>query len=494
MKKIIFFLASFIPLISIFSEEGQAGGLPTEADYYRITTIPLPEGEVIEVSGIEILPDNQIAIASRRGDVFVGKNVWGDNPKPKWTLYARGLHEVLGISWKDGSLYATQRPEVTRITDRDGDGRADAFETVSDDWGINGDYHEYAFGTRHDKNGDIWVVLCLTGSAQADDKSPFRGWCMRVTEKGECIPTGYGIRSPGGIGFNHLGDVFYCDNQGLWNGSSSLKHLRPGGFQGNPVGNKYFALTDVLGPQPPEPVSGSRIETERKRLPDLIPPPVVIPHGKMGNSPAGIECDQTGGKFGPFENQLFISEQTHSKVNRIFLEKVNGYYQGAVFPFLEGFGSGNIVARFAPDGSMLTGGTNRGWGSRGKQPFSLQRVNWTGLVPFEVHEMRVKPDGFELTFTQPADKFTLADVSSYTMETYTYAYQKGYGSPEVDGTIPLITQAIPGENGKSVYLQVKGMVKGHVHEIKMDGVRRHDSQQPLLHQVAYYTLNEIPTP
>ena len=61
----------------------------------------------------------------------------------------------------------------------------------------------------------------------ADDKSPFRGWCMRVTEEGECIPTGYGIRSPGGIGINHLGDVFYCDNQGLWNGSSSLKHLRP---------------------------------------------------------------------------------------------------------------------------------------------------------------------------------------------------------------------------------------------------------------------------
>lgn len=101
---------------------------------------------------------------------------------------------------------------------------------------------------------------------------------------------------------------------------------------------------------------------------------------------------------------------------------------------------------------------------------------------------------FRAYLYQPADKFTLADVSSYTMETYTYAYQKGYGSPEVDGTIPLITQAIPGENGKSVYLQVKGMVKGHVHEIKMDGVRRHDSQQPLLHQVAYYTLNEIPTP
>ena len=493
MKKFSLIISLFFTFSSIALAGDPADPLPAESDYYPITTIPLPENEVIEVSGIDILPGNKVAIASRRGDIFVGENVLGDEPNPKWTLYARGLHETLGISWRNGWLYATQRPEVTRMKDRDDDGRADVFETVADDWGINGNYHEYAFGTRHDKNGDIWVILCLTGSGGADDKSPFRGWCMRVTPEGECIPSGYGIRSPGGIGFNHLGDVFYCDNQGLWNGSSSLKHLRPGGFQGNPTGNKYFALTDALGPKPPEPVSGSRIEIERKRVPDLIPPPVVLPHGKVGNSPAGIECDETNGKFGPFKNQLFVSEQTHSKVHRVFLEKVNGFYQGAVFPFLEGFGSGNIVARFAPDGSMFTGGTNRGWGSRGKSPFSFQRVNWTGKVPFEVHEMRVKPDGFELTFTQEADPKTLADVSSYSMETYTYIYQKGYGSPEVDGTVPEITQATAGKNGKSVRLKVDEMVKGHVHELKMPGIRLKESDYPLLHDIAYYTLNEIPS-
>ena len=359
MKTFITLLTFFYAVAPQLFADDHSKSLPVESDYYSITTIPLPSVEVIEVSGIEILPGNKVAVASRRGDIFVGEGVWEDEPSPTWTLYARGLHETLGLSWRNGWLYATQRPEVTRMKDRDGDGRADVFETVADDWGINGNYHEYAFGTRHDKNGDIWVILCLTGSGGADDKSPFRGWCMSVTEEGECIPTGYGIRSPGGIGFNHLGDVFYCDNQGLWNGSSSLKHLKPGGFQGNPTGNKYFELTDALGPKPPEPVSGSRIEIERKRLPDLVPPPVVLPHGKVGNSPAGIECDETGGKFGPFANQLFVSEQTHSKVHRVFLEKVNGFYQGAVFPFLEGFGSGNIVARFAPDGSMFTGGTNR---------------------------------------------------------------------------------------------------------------------------------------
>ena len=103
---------------------------PVESDYYPITTIPLPEGEVIEVSGIDVLPGNKVAIASRRGDIFVGEDVFGEDPKPKWSLFARGLHEVLGIAWKDDWLYLTQRPEVSRIKDSDGDGRADVFETL----------------------------------------------------------------------------------------------------------------------------------------------------------------------------------------------------------------------------------------------------------------------------------------------------------------------------------------------------------------------------
>jgi hypothetical protein len=106
--------------------------------------------------------------------------------------------------------------------------------------------------------------------------------------------------------------------------------------------------------------------------------------------------------------------------------------------------------------------------------------------------MRIKSDGFELTFTQPADEKTLADLSSYTMESYTYIYQKGYGSPEVDQSEPIIKKAIPGKDGKSVRLQVRGMVKGNVHELKMPGIRLRGLDQPLLHEVAYYTLNEFP--
>ena len=105
--------------------------------------------------------------------------------------------------------------------------------------------------------------------------------------------------------------------------------------------------------------------------------------------------------------------------------------------------------------------------------------------------MKAKPDGFELTFTEPIDKATAEAVASYELETYTYIYQSSYGSPEVDHTKPTITKAIAGANGHSVRLTIDGLQRGHVHELHLKGVRS-AKQSPLLHDAAYYTLNYIP--
>jgi hypothetical protein len=211
----------------------------------------------------------------------------------------------------------------------------------------------------------------------------------------------------------------------------------------------------------------------------------------MGQSASGIACDNTKGKFGPFQDQLFVGDQTHSTVMRVCLEKVNGRYQGACFMHRQGFDSGTLALELAPDGSMFVQGTDRGWGARGGKPFALQRLIWTGEVPFEIHEMRAKPDGFELAFTQPVDRATASAPDSYRMETYTYIYQSGYGSPEVDKTTPTIKKVAVSEDGLSARLIVDGLQEGHVHELHLPSVRSAKGQ-PLLHDAAYYTLNYIP--
>jgi len=468
--------------------------LPTEADYYPILTFPIPEGVVLEAGGFELLPDGKLAVCSRRGDIYMYENPMADSAdKIKATKYAGGLHEVLGLAYRDGWLYATQRCEVTRMKDEDGDGRADLFETVADGWEITGDYHEYAFGSKFDRDDNLWVVLCLTGSFNSNCK--YRGWCVRITPDGRTIPTCSGLRSPGGIGMNAVGDMFYTDNQGPWNGTSKLSWLRPGSFQGHPGGNRWYDeanASEVMGTRPQEPQSGSRIMVEAKKIPEYEPPAILFPYKKMGQSASGVTCDTTEGKFGPFENQMFVGDQTFSTVMRVFLEKVDGHYQGVCFPFREGFGSGTLPIQMAANGKMFVGGTNRGWGSRGNKPFAVERMDWSGKIPFEVHEMRAKPDGFELTFTKPVDPKTAGDPKSYKMPTYTYIFQSAYGSPEVDQTEATITKADVSPDGKSVRLVVDGLQEGHVHELHLDGVRSGEGL-PLLHKEAYYTLNYIPT-
>jgi hypothetical protein len=286
--------------------------------------------------------------------------------------------------------------------------------------------------------------------------------------------------------------MFYSENQGPWNGACALKYLKPGGFMGNPSGNIWYKDTQAIGPRPPDPVSGSRMNIEADRIPQLIPPAVLFPYNKMGQSASGIICDTTQGKFGPFKDQLFVGDQTHSTVMRVFLERINGRYQGACFPFRQGFDSGSLAEEFAPDGSLFVYGTDRGWGSRGGKPFALQRLVWTKKVPFEIHEMRAKPDGFELAFTQPVDKKSAEDPASYTLETYTYIYQSSYGSPEVDRTRPAIKRITAGPDNRSVRLFIDGLQQGHVHELHLPGVKSAEGES-ILHPDAYYTLNYIPT-
>ncbi len=465
-----------------------------ESDFYQILPYITPAGQVLEAGAFELLPDGRVAVSTRRGEIWMIENAYDPEPKnAKFTRFAHGLHEVLGLGWKDGWLYVTQRPDVSRIKDTDGDGKADLFEVVDAGWDINGDYHEYALGSRFDKKGNIWVALCLTGSFGSDSK--FRGWGGKITPEGKFVPTTSGVRSPGGVGFNTEGDLFYTDNQGPWNGTCGLKHMKEGGFVGHPGGFKWYDDPEAkyLGKKPVEPKTNSRMMAEYAKIPELVPTAVMFPYGKMGQSASGIEVDSSEGTFGPFKGQLFVGDQTASTLMRVCLEKVNGYYQGACFPFKEGFGSGVVPVRQGKDGSMFVGGTNRGWGSKGPKPFSVERLAWTGKVPFEIHEMRAKHDGFELTFTEPVDAETAGKAENYSLKTFTYIYRADYGSPEVDATTAKVKSATVSADGKSVRLVVDGLQVGHLHDLTCPGVLSKGGRK-ILHPQAYYTLNFIPKP
>jgi len=349
-------------------------------------------------------------------------------------LFASGQDEIFSLAWREGAMLATSFGEVTRIRDVDGDGVADRYETLSNNWGY-AEGHEFAFASKPDPEGNLWVALGLSGSYESHNL--FRGWAIKVTPDGRMIPVCSGLRSPGGVAANAQGAMFVIESQGPWNGSCSLKHLKPGGFLGHPASYNWYPYTADLK-APVKPNSQSRLHLERARVPELVPPAVRFPYIKMGRSISGFRLDTTGGKFGPFAGQFFLGDYTLSIILRATTEQVNGVWQGACYPFREGLATGVMNVEFSPQGQLVAGGftTNAQWPVRGTAPFALQRLDWSGLTPFEVKEINIRPDGFLVTFTLPVDPAVAADPANYAVTTYTHIYQAGYGSPEVDQTEP----------------------------------------------------------
>jgi hypothetical protein len=226
-------------------------------------------------------------------------------------------------------------------------------------------------------------------------------------------------------------------------------------------------------------------------LPNFKLPAVWFPYGKMGQSPAGMVWDESGGAFGPFDGQLFVSDQFQSSVMRVYLEEVNGHWQGACIPWANALQCGVIRVAWGPDGSLFAGQTNRGWGSVGRATEGLERIQWTGRVPFEIHEMSALPDGFDLRFTLPVDPKSAAEPASYSMKSFTYLLHEPYGSPEVETQELEITEVQVAADGMSVRIEVAGLRAGYVHELHAEGVRSAEDL-PLLHDEAYYTLIERP--
>jgi hypothetical protein len=211
----------------------------------------------------------------------------------------------------------------------------------------------------------------------------------------------------------------------------------------------------------------------------------------MGQSVSEPVWDTTGGKFGPFAGQCFVGDQNKSIVMRVYLEKINGKYQGACFPFRSGFESGVNRLAYDRDGSLYVGMTNRGWGSVGGKSYGLQRLVYTGKLPFEIHAIRLTKDGFDVTFTKPLDEGTAAKLEAYSLQSFTYKYYGHYGCDEMDHKAEKVQAVKVASNRKGVSLKVDGFRPGRVYELNLNGIKAEDGDT-VLHPVGYYTLNEIP--
>lgn len=497
MLRLATILGTSVSLAS--AQAAQEGNTPkTLPPGYNVETIATPEGVAFGVGGMAFAKSGALFVCTREGDVW--KRV-----DEQWTRFARGLHEPLGIfvDPDDDRVFVVQRPELTELIDTDGDGVADYYKTVSSAWGLTDNYHEYAFGLVRDSAGNFYGTLNTTlswkGWAGSDKwdlarvhdgkmgrAAKYRGWSFRVTPDGVFEPFSAGMRSPCGIGIDRDGELFYTDNQGDWVATSALYHVRKGRFHGHP--SSLMDHPDYEG------VDLNSISIE-KYDEMRTPPAVNFPHGDLASSPGEPVWNYTGGKFGPFENQIFVGDQTRSNVFRVVLEEVDGEYQGCAINFIDHLQSGVVRSRFASDGSLWCGQTGRGWGSRGPAKFGIQRIVWDGeTVPFEIESMQLTRDGFRVRFTKAVDASVAGTPSAYELERWKYRYQPQYGSKKFQKGPVEVNSATVDASGRSVDLVVdssdgKGLRAGWMFQLRVKVPD--EGGAPLTNRTVWYTLNRL---
>lgn len=449
---------------------GSSAGLFAES--YRVEAINMPGNIAPEVGDLDFTPEGELVVSLRRHGILMA-NPTTDPTAFDWRVFAAdSLHNPTGLDVISGrEVLVSQMQELTRITDNDGDGVADLFENIADDWGVTGNYHETIAITRD--GGDGWYLAIGTASHNGPTfyhtrgefapfgrtgrnfaAGPWKGWVVHSDAEGNITPFAKGFRAHNGIFRDTQGRIWATDNQGDWRGTSPLYHVEEGKFYGHPsalIWDEEFTTNVSKDPLQLYIDDWDAYEAHR------TPAAVEFPHGLMNNSPSEPVIDDTNGKFGPFAGQMLIGDIAGPRITRVILEEVGGEMQGACVTFISGdIGGGNNRLTFSPDGTQLyVGQTFRGWTRNSTD--GVKRVTFTGETPFEVQNISITKTGFKLTFTKPVDAKTLSQLSHYKTQSYWYKSHYHYGSPQQDVIALKVTNASVSADGRTVDLTIPGV-------------------------------------
>jgi hypothetical protein len=451
--------------------------------------------QLFEALGLALAKDGTVVVGTRNAGVWrlVGN---------EWRLFAEGLFDSLGVVVEDGKglvVVAGQKAELTRLSDTNGDGIADEYETLFDAHSYHGNYHTYLHGPVRAKDGAYYFALNLAhggeiymgGGQVMGTYGGYDGWAIRVEADGKYQMFANGLRSPASVGASPDGRVWYADNQGDFVGTSKLYELKKDKFYGHPAG-----LVDLPGMTPASPaIQWEQVAGRKEQA------VVLFPHNRVANSP-GNPAWVTAKSFGPWQHQVLVGDQTQSNLVRVSLQKVGDVEQGSVMPFFEGLESGVMRPIFLRDGSLLLGQTGRGWQAKGGKVASLQHVRWDGkTVAPAIASMEATKDGFKLLLTQPLGNGVTPELlgNALSLESWTYRDAPDYGSPELDLRAEKTRALKVGADRRSIEITLASLDQPQVHPRQLARVYHAKLKAQTLFDAnapaeldAYYSLLRFP--
>ena len=392
---------------------------------YDLTNLR-PPGFEPHVSGLDFLPDGRMVLTTSgdvssggwvpnpdSGNVYILDHVTGATSAAQVTykLVADKLRNPMGIQVIGDKFYVSERGQLTELSaDTNGDGLMEKKQLAT--WPNGGNFHEFAFSLIHD---DDYFYLARSnainnGGATTDPQpGTAAGTFIKISRANWQVSiVAGGLRTPNGVGFGPEGGIFVNDNQGAWLPANKMVQIKQDRF--------FNHYTNPPGPLDSKPVTQ---------------PVLWMPHNEIANSPSNPVLI----KDGPFKGQMMWGDVTYGGLQRGFLEKVEGEFQGAVFRHSAGLEAGVNRTIIGPDGAIYTGGIGEGgnWGEDNKLRFGLQKMTPNGKNVFDFATMSLIEGGFKLTYTQPVGDTAIARLKdAYKFNQWRYVPTSQYGGPKVD--------------------------------------------------------------
>ena len=419
------------------------------------------------------------AVCTWDGDVWIVKNIDAGLSNLQWKLFARGIHEPLGLRIVDEKVYTVSDDQITRYHDLNGDGEADYYENFNNDWQLTSGFHAFAFDLLTDKAGDFYFALGMPvkgGGRGFERVSEHHGSILKVSKDGTKLSKyASGFRAPNGIGISPDGQVTSGDNEGTFVPRSPINWIKEGGFYG--VVDSYEKRDELNTTAFNEELRQGR---EQHHDPSEAPKPLVWMPKKIDNSGGG-QVWVTSDRWGPLTGELLHGSYGMSSLYLVLKEEIEGQMQGGVVKVPVRLNSSNMRMRFNDkDGQLYVMGL-KGWQTNAGLLSSFDRVRYTGKAIDLPTGLEAHKDGLVVRFSEALDPASATQTENYSLSGADIHWCREYGSQEFhlkQRELPLgqrkkgwtdlkVTGAELLGDGKSVKLTVEGLIPAHMLELNL---------------------------
>ncbi len=436
------------------------------------------------IGGMALLPDGRLVTAvykggasatNRNGQMFILSGVVTGTKRSDITVtpLTGGLREPLGVAVVNGAIYVIEKDRLGKFSPNGANWTYSVEYDKANPVGVRDFYHWFSMGLVYYQGKFNWTLGGFTQYREFVDPEPQKHgtWVQYdpITRTHEFLV--HGLRNTGGTALGPEGTICTTDNQGEWEPSDKFICMEKGLWYG---WDGPASLTKLPGQVESPPTAwGAHDE-----ITNSLGQSVLIPKGK-------------------YAGQMFVTDLNNGVVNRVFMEKVKGHWQGA-FTFLTGgFKAGVYRILLTPDSTNLILAGVGGWGGWRYLDNAPAYACLHKLVPnnksvLEILAVRsLGNTKMEVEFTEPVNP-SAALVAGYKVTSWKNIADSNYGGGR--NSLPLIhtvTNVSLSADNLRATLTISGLEAGRIVRVFVNQAVKALNGDTLWFKYSDYTMNNF---